>query len=98
MSGIKFAPDDIKFASLRVLYEAGVWTRNQTLDSEVPVEQLNSLWEALHPVPELLHQWREDAEAELHLYWASYDERWEEPKLEATFRAALAAFRSGERC
>lgn len=70
------APEPILRAALRVLFLAGVETRNLTLAPNVPVKRINDLWEALHPVPDLLCRWRPDAERELLLYFECYDVVW----------------------
>jgi hypothetical protein len=86
------APEPILRASLRVLHVAAYTTRNWTLGQEVvPREQINSLWEAIHEIPDLIMRWRDDEESlrELRTYLQEYDQRWNFPKLEEIFDQAL---------
>jgi hypothetical protein len=78
------APEPIVRASLRVLFVAGVHTRNWTLNDDVSRRQLNVLWEALHEVPSLLARWPGDEPGlrELRMYCAEAD--WMIPELHLT--------------
>lgn len=79
------APENILRAALRVLHVAGYTTRNWTLGDDVSREQINDLWEAIHEIPELLKNWRSDAENELRTYLREYNEKWPEPQLTVIF-------------
>lgn len=46
-----------------------------------PRRQINDLWEAVHPIPELLTRWDPDAEGRLLMYLEEYNERWASPSL-----------------
>jgi hypothetical protein len=85
------APEPMVRASLRVLFVAGVHTRNWTLNDEFSRRQLNVLWEALHPVPSVLARWPGDERGldELRTYFAEAD--WMIPELHLTeqFEQAL---------
>lgn len=91
------ASEQILRASLHVLHVAAYTTRNWTLANDCPLEQINALWEALHVIPALLMNWRDDDEchAELRMYLQEYDGRWESPKLETIFKEAMQEFDSG---
>jgi hypothetical protein len=84
---MNIAPQPILSAALRVLYVAGYTTRNWTLNEAISRNQVNDLWEALHDVPHLLANWR-DNEAELLLYLDCYDEKWDYPKLRMIYEQA----------
>ncbi|HUE36208.1 MAG TPA: hypothetical protein VMO20_02360 [Candidatus Acidoferrum sp.] len=85
------APEPILLAALRVLYVAAYTTRNWTLSEDVSRKQINDLWEAIHEIPDLIKQWRNDDEClrELRMYLKEYDRRWASPKLEEIFDKAL---------
>mgnify|MGYP003657962471 CR=1 FL=1 len=86
------APEPTLRAVLRVLYVAAYTTRNWTLKDEISREQINDLWEAIHPIPSLINRWRGDEECqrELRMYLQSYDERgWDGLKLEVIYDDAL---------
>lgn len=82
-------PDDVLRGALHVLFIAGVYTRNWTLNDEVSRRQINDLWEALHEVPDLLTRWHDDSSQELERYLQEYKEKWDEPDLEAAYRDGM---------
>jgi hypothetical protein len=92
-----FAPQEILFGALRVLYVASVASRNLTLHRPVPRKQLNALWEALHVAPDLLTRWRADAEEELLRYLDEYDEAFDDLQLRATYERARDGAHPGTR-
>lgn len=85
--GIMLPPPKILKAALQVLFVAGYTTRNWTLAAATSQKQINALWEALHPVPDLLTRWHDDEMclSELKMYFREYDEAWDAPKLEVIF-------------
>jgi len=84
------APEAILRAALHVLHIAGCATRNGTFPDGWSRQQVNDLWEALHPVPGLLTRWRPDAEQELFLYFDEYDAKWPAPRLRAMYALQLS--------
>ncbi len=87
----RLAPEPILRASLWVLHVAAYTTRNWTLSEEVSRKQINDLWEAVHPIPDVIKRWRDDEDGlrELRMYLREYRERWQSPDLEAIFDQAL---------
>lgn len=83
------APERILRAALRVVHVAAYTTRNWTLRDDIPRDQINDLWEALHEVPDLLCRWRDGAERELRMYLDEYDAKWPEPALRRIYEEAL---------
>jgi hypothetical protein len=91
---MQLPPEDVLRGALHVLSIAGVYTRNWTLNDEVSRKQINDLWEALHPIPDLLTRWRgDDAERELLMYLREYKEKWSVPNLEGAYRDGIARTR-----
>jgi hypothetical protein len=86
--GTTLAPEPVVRAALRVLFIAASTTRNWTLAAAVPRERLNDLWEAIHPIPDLLCRWRADSEDELLRYLDGYDGKWPTPKLRDIYEQA----------
>lgn len=87
-------PEDVLRGALNVLYIAGIYTRLWTWNDEVSRKQINDLWEALHPIPDLLTRWRgDDAERELLNYLREYKEKWSVPNLEDAYRDGIAGTR-----
>ena len=76
--------------SLRVLFVASYTSRNWTLSQDVSRRQINDLWEAIHPIPDLLCRWRHDAEDELLMYLDEYDGKWPSPRLRVLYEQALS--------
>jgi hypothetical protein len=87
----RLAPEPILRASLWVLHVAAYTTRNWTLSEEVSRKQINDLWEAVHPIPDVIKHWRDDEEGlrELRMYLREYRERWQSPDLAGIFEQAL---------
>jgi hypothetical protein len=79
------APEPILRAAMRVLFVAACTTRNWTLQGDVPIKQINGLWEAIHEIPDLVCRWHKDAEKELLMYLDEYDTQWTSPKLRAIY-------------
>lgn len=80
------APENCTAAALRVLFIAGVSTRNWTLTQEVSRGQINDLWEAIHEIPAVLANWDDQAsENELIAYLREYDKKWDDLMLEKTY-------------
>jgi hypothetical protein len=82
-------PEHILRAALRVLFLAGVATRNWTLSESASGLHINALWEALHEVPDLLCRWHPNAEAELCRYLDEYDAQFPDLNLRAIYADAL---------
>ncbi len=89
---MQFPPEPMLYASLQVLYVAAYTTRNWTtsLQQDVPQEQINDLWEALHEIPRLLTCWgtsypEKDYEKEVLRYLREYKMKWDTPDLEDRF-------------
>jgi len=83
-------PEGCLQGALRVLFVAAVYTRNWTGADEVTRKQINDLWEAIHEIPDLLTRWGDDSEAELLSYLREYNQRWNEPVLEAAYEDGKA--------
>jgi hypothetical protein len=83
------APEQVVRAALQVLHVAGYTTRNWTRSGDAEQRRIFDLWEALHPVPQTLLWWVNDAEQRLLLFFDEYDEKWPEPRLRAIYEAAL---------
>jgi hypothetical protein len=52
-------------------------------------KQINDLWEAVHPIPDLLCHWRTNAESQLLRYLNEYNARWPSPDLRVIYQQAL---------
>lgn len=89
MAQNEFAPPPILRAALRVLYVCSYETRNWTLADDVSRKQINDLWEAIHPIPNLLYNCRDNAEGDLFMYFDEYNERWPTPHLRVIYEQAL---------
>ena len=85
------APEPILRAALDVLHVAAYTSRNWTLEELVSRQQLNDLWEALHPIPHLLAHWRPGAEWELVMYLDEYDRKWSDLRLRERYERHLRA-------
>lgn len=83
------APESILRAALCVVHVAAYTTRNRTLRDDIPCQQINDLWEAIHVLPDLLCRWRDDAEHELLMSLDKYDAKWPEPSLRTICENAL---------
>ena len=88
--GKQLAPEPILRAALHVLHMASCETRNWTLNDDVSRKQINDLWEALHPVPATLCDWRDDNEQRLFLLFRCYDNTWPDLKLCVMYEDELA--------
>jgi hypothetical protein len=89
MSVDQLAPEPVLRAALNTLFVASYTTRNWTTNEDVSRKQINDLWEALHPVPDLLRRWHNDAEKALLRYFDEYDAKWRAPRLRAIYEQAL---------
>lgn len=84
------APEPKLRAALEVLYICSCTTRNWTFGEDVTRKQINDLWEAIHEIPHLLINWRDDANRMLLMYLDEYDAKWPQPCLRKMYEAALA--------
>jgi len=87
----QLAPEPVVRGALRVLFLAGCYTRNWTLEADPPVGKINALWEALHEIPDLLCRWRPDAETQLRRYLLEFDESHAGSDLQGCYEQARRA-------
>jgi|GEM_PF-1612956 len=83
------APEPILGAALYVVHVAAYTTRNWTLTDGWPRQQVYELWEAIHEKPNLMAQWRSDAERQLIRYLEEYNRKCPSPSLQEELQDLL---------
>ena len=90
------APDPILKAANDTVAWACVYIRNQTLREGTPTKLVNDMMEAIHAVPQMVTNWRDDALHDIRIQFGCFHpERWPgSPDLAAFFEQRLSQYSS----